>query len=120
MESSSLSRKKKEELRKKKEEEDKIAYENFVSELDDLYDDLFSDEYCDFYRFYLNMLDKKFYCVDNDEFTNDRFREFVDKYSNHREDFKEEKIRQYLDYESSEEDDDEDNFEFLMKKTERI
>jgi len=114
-----ISNKKKEELRKIKEEEKKLLYDKFVEELDELYYDLYSDDYGEFYNFFMELLNKKFYCVEKDIESYNEFKGFINRNSNHMDDFKEERKERYLDDESSEEEEEEDRYEFLMKNAER-
>lgn len=115
-----LSKKKLEEIRKNKEEDDRIRYDKYIDELDELYFDLHSDIYGDFYDYFIDILEKKFYYVEKEHQNYKDFVDFVDKNSFHREVFKEGKIEKYLDDISSEEEDDEEKYEFLMKKIERF
>ncbi len=120
MEKLYLSRKQLDEIKKNKEEEDRLRYEKYVGELDELYFDLHSEEFGQFYDYFLDILEKKFYCVERDYQNYKDFVDFVNRNSNHREIFKESKIESYLDDVSSEEEEDEEKYEFLMKKTERF
>lgn len=120
MENKNLSRKKLEELKKNKEENDKKSYDTFVNGLDELYEDIFVDQYRDFYNFFIDLMDKKFYCLESNHIVYNDFVKFVDKYSNLKDDFKEGKIKEYLDDESSEEEIEEDQYDFLNKKIERF
>jgi len=121
MENKTLSRKKREELKKNKEEEKKINYDKFVNDLDELYVDLFSNDYGNLYEYFIELLDKKFYCVEQSQEGFNIFSKFIDGYSSHKDEYKEIKINQYLDDVSSEDDvEEETEYEFLNKKIERF
>jgi len=121
MEYNTLSRKRKEEIWRLKEEEKKEELSQFKNGLDDLYFDLYSDDYGGFYNYFMDLLEKKFYCVERDSQSYNDFVSFVDNYSSHKEEFKEAEIERYLDYKSSdEEEEDEAEYEFLNKKIERF
>lgn len=122
MDSLNLSRKKLDEIKRKKEEIKKDEYYKYVEELDELYFDLYSDEYMRFYNYFRDLLDKKFYCVEESYLCYNDFVKFVDGYSRHKEDFKDNKINEYLDDETSEEEFDDDilDNDFFLRKGERF
>jgi len=123
MDISLLSKKKQNELRKNKEDERKADYDKFVGELDELYFDLYSTDYDNFYEYFISLMDNKYYCVDGRNVVNYKdFRDFVDKNSWHRDEFKDKKIGEYLDDESSEEEEEVYNLDndFFIRKGERF
>ena len=111
-----LSRKKKDSLDKRRSE--KEDYDKFVSELDDFYFELYGEDYSRFYGYFLDLLEKRYMFFGEGNYN--EFVKFVDKYSSHRDEFRDEKIRDYLDDESSEEELDEDSYDFLFKKGDRF
>jgi len=117
-----LSRRKRDELKRKNEELKKEEYDKYVGELDELYFDLYSDEYSLFYDFFIDLMEKKFYCIKNDYKNYNDFKIFVDGYSRHKDEFKDKKINDYLDEETSEEEIEEDFLEndFFLRKGERF
>ena len=115
-----LSRKKRDEIKKVKEENDKILYNRFTEGLDDLYFDLYGDEYDNFFQYFMDLLEKRYFIIERDKGVYDNFKKFIDRNSTHREEFKDKKINDYLEDVSSEEEEDEEKYEFLMKKTERF
>ena len=112
-----LTKKQKEEKRLKKEQIKKEHFEQFKSQLDDDYFDMYSDDFEEFYEFFRNSVDVKGLGTVQGKLPD--FIEFVDKYSNDRELFRREKIAEYeaepSDPDSDEEDEDE-NYDFLYTK----
>jgi hypothetical protein len=115
-----LSKKKREELRRIKEDEDRERFKQFQEGLDEEYRDMYENNYNEFYCYFLDILRKKNYDIRvNSDACND-FYEFVERNSNHKDIFRDMKINKYLDDDSTEEEIDDESYEFLMKKTERF
>ena len=103
------------EISKKKLREEKLQKENiknenfnfFKNDLDDEYNDLFSDDHYEIYLYLMKLL-----CIheDNDSFKNPsnyfNFVNFLDKYSSYREYYKDEEIKKCLEEETKSSDDE--------------
>lgn len=113
---SRISNKKLEELRKSKQEEKQKNLEDYSLSLDEEYREVFSDEFYDYFSYFKYLLDRNFIIYDFGKKYND-FVEFVIDNSNDLELYKEEKLKQYLDEETEEEEmvDDSYEYEFLQK-----
>lgn len=115
MDWTTASRKRREELRRQREENRKIHFEKFKEDLDEYYYEHFSDEYYNLYQFLLSKLKQNYICTEH-LYNYNEFVKFVDKYSTHKGEYVEENIREYLEVESSEDDDEDQNYDFLMKE----
>ena len=119
MEKEKLSKKKLEKLRLEKEREKLEAFEEYKKQLDEDYIDLHSDEFMDFYEFFLGELEGKGL---GGKFNGSygKFVDFVVENSGHKDEFRERKIGEYLEEKSEDEEDDEDEdvgkYDFLYFK----
>ena len=101
-----LSNKKLKVLELQKEEFKKETFEEFKTDLDEEYLDLFSDGHYDIYLYLIELLN-----IDKieDPYQYLEFVAFLDKYSSHRHNYMEEEIKKYLDEEENSNQDDELN-----------
>ena len=101
-----LSNKKLKVLELQKEEFKKETFEEFKTDLDEEYLDLFSDGHYDIYLYLMELLN-----IDKieDPYQYLEFVAFLDKYSSHRHNYMEEEIKKYLDEEENSNQDDELN-----------
>ena len=101
-----LSNKKLKVLELQKEEFKKETFEEFKTDLDEEYLDLFSDGHYNIYLYLMELLN-----IDKieDPYQYLEFVAFLDKYSSHRHNYMEEEIKKYLDEEENSNQDDELN-----------